>query len=46
MVSDGTDTQGYDRDDNPFLAFHWYVTRDDTDGKVYGAEQKISREEL
>jgi hypothetical protein len=45
VVSDGTDTQGYDRDDNPFLAFHWYVTRATADGKVYGADQKISRED-
>lgn len=45
IVADGTDTHGYDRDDNPFLAFHWYVTRATADGKVYGADQKINRED-
>ena len=45
VVSDGTDTHGYDRDDNPFLAFHWYVTRATVEGKVFGADQKISRQD-
>lgn len=45
VVANGTDDHGYDRDDNPFLAFHWYVTRATPDGKVYGADQKISRED-
>lgn len=39
------DVNIYDRDDNPFFAFHWYVTRATPDGKVHGADQKISRED-
>lgn len=45
VVANGTDTHGYDRDDNPFLAFHWYVTRATADGTVHGADQKISRQD-
>ena len=45
VVANGTDIHGYDRDDNPFLASHWYVARALPDGKVYGADQKISRED-